>query len=107
MPINDNNIMHREPAQHNRTNSLQHSIVRDAPSKSTEESHEEETNLGNIINDLCAFKNENEELHHIYDQECLALKFKKTQTAKLQAEYQRLTKELAETQSKLKSVQEE
>lgn len=46
---------------------------------------EAESNLSEIINELCAFKVENEELHHIYDQERLALKFKKLQSSKLLA----------------------
>lgn len=110
LPININHHedrLTRETTPHIRTNSLQHSIVRESPAQTGEESKEEESNLSSILDDLCAFKNENEELHHIYDQECLALKFKKLQTSKLTAEYQRLTKELADTREKLISMQKE
>lgn len=59
--------------------------------------------MTNILN----FKNENEELHRIYDQEFLALKFKKQQNNKLLTEYQNITKELADAHQKLKTIQKE
>jgi hypothetical protein len=58
---------------------------------------ETEGDLGEILADLYNFKAENEELHHIYDQESLALKFKKTQNTKLLAEYQHLARQLADS----------
>ncbi len=59
------------------------------------------------MTNLLNFKIENEELHRIYDQECLALKFKKQQNNKLLTEYQNVTKELADANKKLKIVQKE
>jgi hypothetical protein len=53
LPINDDRM--RE--SHVRTNSLQHSIVRESTPKTGEDSKEEEVNLNVILDDLCTFKN--------------------------------------------------
>jgi hypothetical protein len=63
--------------------------------------------LGEVLTNLLNFKNENEELHRIYDQECLALKFKKQQNSKLLTEYQNITKKLADAHRKLKIIHKE